>query len=485
MDNPEIITMRNQYQAGQWPQFLEMVQIAGLRGWSGQNVNFNFPVVAIVGENGTGKSTILKTAACAYEAIIKKDSFYPSSFFVKTHWDRIQNVTMNFRVKQGTTVRTFKISKLSQLWSLPETRPKRTVRIFDISRTLPLDLTVGYAKIAKAATTETATTDLAPDFRTRLSHVLGKDYTTARFAVSNVDSHREVGLLGSNIGEISQFHQGAGEDATLDLFQVVQNIPDYTLLIIDEVEASLHPKAQRRLIRFLLWLSRQKRVQVILSTHSPYVLEELPQEARILLLPGILGLNVLYGVTPEFAMSRIDESPHPESFVFVEDREAATFLREILASDPTTSEILPRLSISPVGPVNVIQMMGLLASQNKLPYHSIAFIDSDYPESPGCIKLPGNAAPEKVVYQDLKNNNWAGLPDRFGIGAGILFTVLEDAMRDPDHHKWNTLVGNQVIKSSSSVWETLVTHWARTCLLPTDRNRLHLAIQQSFESTHA
>jgi predicted ATP-dependent endonuclease of OLD family len=90
-----------------------------------------------------------------------------------------------------------------------------------------------------------------------------------------------VGLLQREWGEVSQFHQGAGEDATLDLFRTLQNVPQNALLVIDEVEASLHPRAQRRLIRFLLWLSRIKRVQIILSTHSPYVLEELPQEARV------------------------------------------------------------------------------------------------------------------------------------------------------------------------------------------------------------
>ncbi|MEX3962619.1 AAA family ATPase [Paraburkholderia sp. EG286B] len=62
-------------------------------------------------------------------------------------------------------------------------------------------------------------------------------------------ARRQVGLLERECGEVSQFHKGAGEDATLDLFRVLQGIPQYSLLLIDEVEASLHPQAQRRLIR--------------------------------------------------------------------------------------------------------------------------------------------------------------------------------------------------------------------------------------------
>jgi len=83
MDVAEINTIRGQYQAGLWPQFLQMVQIDGLRGWSGQAVEFNFPVVAIVGENGSGKSTLMKVAACVYDNKDKEKRFYPSSFLSK------------------------------------------------------------------------------------------------------------------------------------------------------------------------------------------------------------------------------------------------------------------------------------------------------------------------------------------------------------------------------------------------------------------
>ena len=286
MDYAEINTIRSQYQAGLWPQFLQMVKIDRLRGWSGQAVELNFPVVAIVGENGSGKSTLMKVAACAYDNKEQGKRFYPSTFFVETHWDKIQGVQIDYRVKRGPNVDSFRITKPTQRWRVPENAPKREVFLLDISRTLPLDASVGYAKIARLAAEEIESDEISDAFRDRLSHVLGRNYTKARFATSDVDKKRQVGLLEREWGELSQFHQGAGEDATLDLFRTLQGIPDNSLLLIDEVEASLHPRAQRRLVRFLLWLARQRRIQVILSTHSPYVLQELPQEARILLLPG-------------------------------------------------------------------------------------------------------------------------------------------------------------------------------------------------------
>ena len=475
MDYTEINTIRTQFQAGMWPQFLQMVKIDGLRGWGGQSVEFNFPVVAIVGENGSGKSTLMKIAACVYDNKDKDKRFYPSAFFVETHWDTIQGVQIDFRVKRGPNVDSFRITKPTARWRVPEKGPTRDVFLLDIARTLPLDASVGYAKIARSAAAEVESAEINESFRERLSHVLGRNYRKARFATSDVDKKRQVGLLEREWGELSQFHQGAGEDATLDLFRTLQGIPENSLLLVDEVEASLHPRAQRRLVRFLLWLARQRRIQVVLSTHSPFVLQELPQEARILLLPGPQGLSVVYGVSADFAMSRLDDEVHPEAHVFVEDREAETLLREIFASNEGTAKLLQRIQISSVGPANVVAMLGSLGKAGKLPYRSLAIVDGDHVD-PNCFRLPGNVAPERMIYGDLKSKGWPNLAERFGIGAGTLLTVLEDAMLEPDHHKWNAKVGDQIVKSSVSVWEVLASEWCRSCLDSDGRKSLADAV---------
>ena len=252
----------------------------------------------------SGKSTLLKAATCVYDQDNKDKKFFPSAFFVDTHWDAIKGVTLSYRVKRGPNIESFRVSKPTKRWRDPDNPPKRNVYLLEISRTLPLDASAGYVKIARSAASEIESDEINDEFRARLSHVLGRTYQKARFCHLRRRSSKTGWVAGAGMGEVSQFHQGAGEDATLDLFRTLQNVPNNSLLVIDEVEASLHPRAQRRLIRFLLWLARIRRVQIILSTHSPYVLEELPQEARVLLLPGPQGLSVVYGVSPEFAMSR-------------------------------------------------------------------------------------------------------------------------------------------------------------------------------------
>src|SRR5699024_7050320 len=52
-----------------------------------------------------------------------------------------------------------------------------------------------------------------------------------------------------------------------------------SLILLDEPETSLHSGAQKRLMLFLLQECIKKKHQVIISTHSPFLIEKMPDES--------------------------------------------------------------------------------------------------------------------------------------------------------------------------------------------------------------
>ena len=97
----EMRKLINKWESGRhWPKFLERMQIEQVRGWDGKRIDFRFPMVAIVGENGVGKSTILQAAASVYKPPAGK-GYFASDFFPDTAWDSIRNAVIRYSVKEG------------------------------------------------------------------------------------------------------------------------------------------------------------------------------------------------------------------------------------------------------------------------------------------------------------------------------------------------------------------------------------------------
>ncbi|MGW4889704.1 AAA family ATPase [Streptomyces murinus] len=59
-------------------KYLKRLTLRKLRGFTDREVTFEFPVTALVGPNGGGKTTVLGAAALAYESVA------PGRFFAKS-----------------------------------------------------------------------------------------------------------------------------------------------------------------------------------------------------------------------------------------------------------------------------------------------------------------------------------------------------------------------------------------------------------------
>lgn len=464
-------------QGAHWPKRLEWIEIEGIRGWSGHRIEFRFPITAIVGENGSGKSTILQAATAIYRSPQADKSLFASRFFPDTPWDSVTDAEIRASIREGKGSVISSVRKRTNRWRGNPERRERRVYYIDLSRIQPMSARAGYSRIAKAGLKEGNSTKFADAVTSRLSTIMGKSYESARLATTKDDPARVVPVIQQGDQPYSGFHQGAGELTAAEL--LANNFEKYSLVVIDEIESSLHPRAQRRLVRDLADVAREKEIQFIISTHSPYVLEEIPLEGRIYIVETDNGKSTIIGVSPEFAMSKMDDENHPECDVYVEDDIAKTLVNEIVIHED--KDLVPRFYITPFGAASVGMSLGIMAAQKRFPRPSVVFLDGDQAKTQGVSILPGGDAPERVVFESLQDKNWPDISGRLWRANSIVIDALTKAMTLKDHHEWLKQAADPLLVGINQLWQVMCASWVNNCATKENMDSVLLPIKDALD----
>lgn len=146
-----------------------------------------------------------------------------------------------------------------------------------------------------------------------------------------------------------------GELCVLRLVASLKDISYNSLVLIDEIEMALHPKAQAALFNYLLRVAKDKNLTVIFSTHSASLIKRASRKRILLLRDNGEGVvECLTNVYPAQALGDIaydDEIP-PDFLFFVEDYKAKQMLEQMIGkykSTAFTSIIPPYYKVIPVG----------------------------------------------------------------------------------------------------------------------------------------
>jgi len=463
-----------------WPKRLEWIEIHNIRGWDGQRIDFNFPLMAIVGENGAGKSTILQAIAASYQ---QENSYFASDFFPDTPWDRIQNVVIRFSVREKDDSKVTTVRKPTNRWRGNPKRRKRPVSYIDLRRIQPINTRLGYSKIAKFQNKETQNEPFDQEKLSRFSNILGTKYQDAGVSLSEVDKKRWVPVVRQLGLRYSGFHQGAGESTIIGLLNTES--PKYGMILIDELETSLHPRSQRQLVRDLANLCRINELQVIITTHSPYILEEIPPQGRLYVMNSSQGKTLITGVSPYFAMTQMDDEQHPDADLYVEDDRARMILEELLIEGK--KDLLPRCCIIPYGAASVGHALGTMVKDQRFPRPSLVFLDADQEESEGCILLPGDDAPERVVFEGLREKQWTDVSQRIARSHSDFVDAAQSAMSLSEHHDWVKSVADKLIIGGNDLWRAMASCWVKNCVPSNEISKITESVEEAlnkFNDTH-
>lgn len=415
-------------------------------------------LTAIAGNNGTGKSTILGLLANSSE--LRGHKTYIGKAFrgefaelfsgspdhdptgKKIRLDYLEhgnNKSVVFRTawqNKGTRFRVIPKRQLSD-GKTTESKLESPVIYLGLSRLYP------FGEVAEGAlkrhTQHWDNDDDRDWFIEKYKGILSIRSTSIE-SVSSFDiAHSRKHGTGVQTGSYGPAANSAGQDNLGQILMAVLSFKklkhelgdewDGGLLLIDEVDATLHPAAQRRLIDLLLKESGKYGFQVIFTTHSTVVLEYLVDKTGHFAQSGPNDVEIAY-LTDANRKLEVKRNPSwhtmtndlfvrgpggsaPRVGVFSEDDEARWLMRELIETLAPT--LMPHVDFieASFGCKTLIQLY-----EHDYPYMKdrIIVFDGDVTddqigkipkhylkEANNVVKLPGTVRPEQIIWDFLSS----------------------------------------------------------------------------------
>lgn len=239
---------------------------------------------------------------------------------------------------------------------------------------------------------------LGANVATQVEHILGKTVAEYRVTQYGTDDKFLVGRSGQN--QYSEFHFGAGESSIIRMITKIEQAPENSLILIEEIENGLHPVATRRMVEYLMDVAERKSIQAIFTTHSDYALSPLPSEAIWASIDGKLRQGRLSVEALRAVSGRVDK----KLAIFVEDEFAKTWIDTILREKLGTD--YDQVEVHAVhGDGNAVSTHRSHMSNPAVRFKSLCVIDGDSQQpdnlNAGVIRLPGTQ-PEFTVFESIR-----------------------------------------------------------------------------------
>jgi energy-coupling factor transporter ATP-binding protein EcfA2 len=443
-------------------------------------MKFNYPISVIAGRNGSGKSTILAMAACAFhnhrngfKLPERKLPYYTfSDFFVQTSEEvPPEGIEIWYRIRHDKWKRSRQVpnsvgnlwqrrkKKRGGKWNKYSHRVNRNIIFFGIQRVVPhSEKTV--SKSYRSYFTDAVEDGWEDDVKSVVGRILSTEYDAfwmkrhSRYSIPLVASHGTV---------YSGFNMGAGENALFGIFSTIFACPPGALMVIDEIELGLHEDAQRKFIRELKKVCKDRHIQVICTTHSPAILEAVPPEGRFFVENYPTRTVVTPGISPRYAAGKLSGRKSYELDIYVEDGIAGRLVEAVLPAD-----IRKRISIIPIGsPAAIVRQMAARYKDRRTAeclcvldgdqsgsahLHTRHFLDAlerrrDSETAARWFEnrlsfLPGNTWPERWIIEQLKEADLGELAELFKISEEELAAYIEEAALAGKHNELYNLSEN-------------------------------------------
>lgn len=429
---------------GECMNSMDICQIKGMTC----SIEFNYPVTAITGLNGSGKTTVVQLLLCAYNNHSKDrsrphrmDDFFHASALDSDIFGNDANVTYLYQSEDQDKDKVIKLTKANGRWIGDQVLPKR--RAFYISPRFYLPTHGFFALMLKRRGEVVSETRHEIDEKRWISKILGNTYCDVFFHESKnklemgsgIFRHRQtqMGVAERYSKRYSESNMGFGEARVIQLVRLLENCPDKSLIVFDEPDIGLHVSAQRELTRYFISVSIRKGHQIVFSTHSPEMVDELPSQGRKMIGRSERGVEILSNVSSMQVNHALSHGQNGFLVIFVEDKFAKMFVEEIL----TTRKVNLSRRFRVIYLKGDSSVRAAVRYFGETEYPAIGVLDADENEilDEKIFTLPGEKlAPEKVVYfsESVKKL----LQNKYGFDFDRYMAIQPNA----DHHGYSSYI---------------------------------------------
>lgn len=438
---------------------LVQVRIVGIRNHKDTILKIESPVSAFCGVNGSGKSTVIQLAAAAYQVLASQPRYYISSFIQSSCLDRkpfdqtsfVEYTYVDAPTTSGTfPTRKLTVSRSGTSWTGYDRLPTRRVlylgtgfyqhhadrddefkKLFESA-----NLRSVFRSELDAMTTEWVSKILLCKYDTAHHHTLKKE--RARKSNSMTSAKRDGDV------EYSEANMGTGEARLYAMVTKLETMTPKSLVLLEEPETALHPSAQFELGKYLVNVAERRQLQIMLTTHSEYLMLALPQMSRVYLKRDATGITPLPGVGVRQAMSMMDGLAVPSMYILVEDDVAEAVITELLRMCDADFAKTARVLVG--GDTRQIQQMMKVFEEQKMPICAVRDGDKPGDNKLHLYKLFGKEPPEKEIFKSQTVRKC--LFEDHGVDMGMVDVVNRDK---PNHHDWFGVLVQQMARNRSDV----------------------------------
>lgn len=271
-------------------QVLKSIHIKQLRGVRDLDINFvGSPVTGIFGINGSGKTTILQTIMCLYRdkgtENTKMSRFFKytsaANKWIGSEYSAVMDyINQSLKYPKRETDKTIEYKKPRSEWSPRQAqKPDRNIIYISLSDSIPDIEKISDRKVSFNPIVGNALDNQITIAATQIMGVLYENLVISRIDKIDCYTVRRNGI------DCHSLNLGAGEQKIFRILQRLFRAPSYSLIIIDEIDLTIHSAALKELIKIMVQeASRPDRnLQIIFTSHRQELMRDPLYNVRFIL----------------------------------------------------------------------------------------------------------------------------------------------------------------------------------------------------------